>query len=58
MGKTGCTLCPRRCGADRTTGRGQCGMGARIQVARAALHTGEEPLQWREIAPEHFVLLP
>ncbi len=43
MGKTGCTLCPRRCGADRTTGRGQCGMGARIQVARAALHTGEEP---------------
>ena len=43
MQKTGCTLCPRRCGADRTTGRGQCGMGARIQVARAALHTGEEP---------------
>ena len=43
MEKTGCTLCPRRCGANRTTGRGQCGMGARLRVARAALHTGEEP---------------
>ena len=41
--KRGCTPCPRRCGANRTTGRGQCGMGARLRVARAALDTGEEP---------------
>ena len=43
MDFTHCTLCPRRCGADRTTGRGRCGMGKEIMLARAALHTGEEP---------------
>ena len=39
-----CTLCPRRCGADRTGGRrGLCGMGAAPVVARAAAHYWEEP---------------
>lgn len=38
-----CTLCPRRCGADRTKGRGRCGMGDEMTVARAALHAWEEP---------------
>ena len=40
-----CTLCPRRCGAERTEeeGRGFCGMPAGIRVARAALHMWEEP---------------
>ncbi|MBQ3483245.1 MAG: radical SAM protein [Clostridia bacterium] len=39
-----CLLCPRKCGADRTTGaRGACGMPAEIMVARAALHPFEEP---------------
>lgn len=38
-----CTLCPRRCGADRTKGKGACGSGALLRAARAALHFGEEP---------------
>ncbi len=38
-----CTLCPRKCGADRTKELGICGGGERIQIARAALHFGEEP---------------
>lgn len=38
-----CELCPRRCGADRTRGRGRCGGGALPRVARAALHLWEEP---------------
>ena len=38
-----CTLCPRRCGADRTVSVGVCGIGDRIRVARAALHMWEEP---------------
>lgn len=40
-----CTLCPRRCGARRTEtqGSGVCGMPAFPVLARAALHTGEEP---------------
>ena len=38
-----CTLCPRRCGADRTTARGFCGTGQNPVVARAALHYFEEP---------------
>ena len=40
---THCTLCPRACGADRTRTRGLCGGGAKIRVARAALHFWEEP---------------
>lgn len=38
-----CALCPRRCGADRTAGRGFCGGGPLPRVARAALHRWEEP---------------
>ena len=39
-----CTLCPRRCGADRAAGRtGFCGAGNTLKAARAALHYWEEP---------------
>lgn len=38
-----CMLCPRRCGVDRETGRGYCGMGANPVVARIAPHYDEEP---------------
>lgn len=39
-----CILCPRRCGADRMSGKtGYCGMPADLLVARAALHMWEEP---------------
>lgn len=40
-----CTLCPRRCGAERTEERGGgfCGMPLKPVVARAALHRWEEP---------------
>ena len=41
---TCCTLCPRRCGANRAAGRtGFCGAGAALKAARAALHHWEEP---------------
>ena len=40
-----CTLCPRRCGVERTDTRagGLCGMPAAPVVARAMLHQWEEP---------------
>ncbi len=39
-----CNLCPRQCGADRTTDAvGFCGAAAQIKIARAALHAWEEP---------------
>lgn len=39
-----CTLCPRRCGADRAAGEvGFCHTSADIFVARAAAHMFEEP---------------
>lgn len=39
-----CTLCPRRCGVDRTAGqRGFCGSGQKAVVAKAMLHMWEEP---------------
>lgn len=38
-----CTLCPRRCGADRTRGNGRCGASDQLLCARAALHFWEEP---------------
>lgn len=41
--ETGCTLCPRRCGARRKKQPGRCGGGALPKVARAALHHWEEP---------------
>ena len=44
-----CTLCPRRCGADRTKGEGVCGCGALPRVARIMIHRWEEPV----ISGEH-----
>lgn len=38
-----CTLCPRKCGADRRTGKGVCGGDLSIRIARAAPHFWEEP---------------
>lgn len=38
-----CTLCPRRCGADRRITVGLCGGGAVPRVARCAPHHWEEP---------------
>jgi len=38
-----CALCPRRCGVDRETARGFCGMGEAPVVARIAPHFDEEP---------------
>jgi putative pyruvate formate lyase activating enzyme len=39
-----CTICPRRCGADRRRGPlGVCGQTERIRAAWAGLHLGEEP---------------
>jgi len=39
-----CTLCPRRCGVDRTAGQtGFCGCPAGALVAKAMLHRWEEP---------------
>lgn len=40
---TECTLCPRRCGADRTKGEGLCGADDKVRICRAALHEWEEP---------------
>lgn len=39
-----CLLCPRKCGADRSSGKaGVCRTDSRIMVARAAPHYWEEP---------------
>lgn len=39
-----CTLCPRKCGADRQNGElGYCQCGDNLIIARAAPHFGEEP---------------
>ncbi len=40
-----CTLCPRQCAAVReeTAGNGFCGLPETAYIARAALHSGEEP---------------
>jgi putative pyruvate formate lyase activating enzyme len=40
-----CTLCPRDCGVDRTTGAGGvCRTGRQASVSHALLHFGEEPV--------------
>ena len=56
---TCCTLCPRRCRADRTTSRGFCGAGASPEAAVVCLHTGEEPplVQGRDAAHHGVVNL-
>lgn len=38
-----CTLCPRRCGTDRTKTVGYCHCGTEICVARVSMHPWEEP---------------
>ena len=38
-----CTLCPRRCGADRVNTLGFCRAPREVRIARAALHKWEEP---------------
>ena len=38
-----CMICPRRCGADRINGKGICGAGSSIRIARIGLHEWEEP---------------
>ncbi len=41
---THCTLCPRKCGANRQKGEmGFCRSGSELKAARAALHFWEEP---------------
>lgn len=40
---TRCTLCPRSCGADRSSCPGYCGAGDQIRLARAMPHHWEEP---------------
>ncbi|HVO65804.1 MAG TPA: hypothetical protein VMT12_04900 [Syntrophales bacterium] len=39
-----CTLCPRKCGVNRTTGEaGFCGLSDGITLSQALAHHGEEP---------------
>ncbi len=38
-----CTLCPRQCGIDRAEGKGFCGLGEDMLIARIAPHLWEEP---------------
>ncbi|MCD8180185.1 MAG: radical SAM protein [Firmicutes bacterium] len=38
-----CVLCPRKCGVDRSTAAGYCGMSDKLYAARASLHMWEEP---------------
>ena len=38
-----CSLCPRRCGADRDAGPGYCGADRTVRIARAEPHFWEEP---------------
>ena len=38
-----CTLCPRRCGADRSRSAGFCRLGDTMRIARIAPHYWEEP---------------
>ena len=38
-----CTLCPRRCHADRRKAGGFCGAGERAKIALVSLHPWEEP---------------
>lgn len=43
MSEHNCTLCPRKCQADRTVRLGYCGAGDTIRLARAMPHHWEEP---------------
>lgn len=39
----GCRLCPRKCDAERSLGRGFCGASEEPEVSAICLHGGEEP---------------
>ena len=39
-----CTICPRKCGVNRSIAKGFCGQSDRLKIARAALHFWEEPV--------------
>ena len=39
-----CNLCPRKCGIDRNSVPGFCGVTNTIKIARAGLHFWEEPI--------------
>ena len=39
-----CSICPRKCEADRENGGGFCGVTNNIKIARAAPHFYEEPI--------------
>jgi len=38
-----CTLCPRKCGADRRISKGVCGCGDTMRICKVMLHLWEEP---------------
>ena len=38
-----CTICPRKCGIDRTKSAGYCGASDKIEVSKVMLHHWEEP---------------
>ena len=38
-----CTVCPRKCGIDRTKSAGYCGASDRIEVSKVMLHQWGEP---------------
>ncbi len=40
---TNCTICPRKCGIDRTKSAGYCGASDKIEVSKVMLHRWEEP---------------
>lgn len=40
---TGCTLCPRRCGTNRSRAPGACGIRDELVVGSIVIHRGEEP---------------
>ena len=40
---TNCTVCPRKCGIDRTKSAGYCGASDKIEVSKVMLHHWEEP---------------
>ncbi|MEA3506788.1 MAG: radical SAM protein, partial [Elusimicrobiota bacterium] len=39
-----CRICPVECGTNRTTGRGKCGAGDKVEISSWNLHFGEEPV--------------
>lgn len=38
-----CSLCPKKCGADRRSKKGLCGAGNGMRVCAVVVHNGEEP---------------